>query len=256
MDIQFNIANLASSASGYYRGDYLQAQIYSSITDAFEVKGNNATYGISNTENSGNSIAYNAFTSGSTIRNVSALGDLVDFTIEAYNLNGKTTVVKQARIINDVNSKNNTLHTTKRWKTQAWSGALAHDNLPPTGFDGAGNQFNDSIALESNEMLMWDGNLTTDATRYNHDYRALYNQNISGTEITNKSLTYGIGAGGTAAWSNGNWKWALFKLTNTVQVAGTASFELNLLRLAIVHLPLVLEKNHKTLNVIYFYHLP
>ena len=73
-------------------------------------------------------------------------------------------------------------------------------------------------------MLTWNGNLTTDATRYNHDYRALYNQNISGTEITNKSLTYGIGSGGTAAWSNGNWKWALFKLTNTVQVAGTASF--------------------------------
>jgi len=224
MDIQFNIDNLASSSSGYYRGDYLQAQLYSSITDAFEVKGNNATYGISSTENSGNSIAYNAFTSASTIRNVSALGDLVDFTIEAYNLNGKTTVVKQARIINDVNSKNNTLHTTKRWKTQTWSGALAHDNLPATGFDGAGNKFDDNIALESNEMLTWNGNLTTDATRYNHDYRALYNQNISGTEITNKSLTYGIGSGGTAAWSNGNWKWALFKLTNTVQVAGTASF--------------------------------
>ena len=47
----------------------------------------------------------------------------------------------------------------------------------------------------------------------------MYNHNIDGVTITNNSVT-------NASWtgSDDNYRWALFKLDNSVQQAGTASF--------------------------------
>ena len=211
--IQFKAANLASSVAGYYRGDYKQLDATSTITDDIEVLADDGTYGISGSStNSGNQIeytnfTYTDFTIGGT---VSALGEDIDFDITAYNIHGSTTVTKSKKIIRDLASINSGLHG-KRYKS--WNGALAHNNIA-----AAAVTFDNTIALESHELLFFGGEITTTNTDYK-DYRILYNQQINDNTITNTSLT-------NASWATNStaYRYALYKLPNTVQFAGTGSF--------------------------------
>jgi hypothetical protein len=211
--LQFKAANLASSVAGYYRGDYLQLDVTSSVTNDIEVYGDDGTYGISaSSSNDGNEIEYSSFTydaftiGGST----AALGNDVSFDITAYNIHGSNTVTKTKKIIRDLASISSSLHT-KRYKT--WSGSLAHNNVA-----GGAVAFDNTIALESHELLFFGGEITTTNTDYK-DYRVLYNQQINDNTITNTSVT-------NASWASNStsWRYALYKLPNTVHFAGTGSF--------------------------------
>ena len=211
--LQFKAANLASSAAGYYRGDYLQLDVTSAITNDIEVYGDDGSYGIAaSSTNDGNEIEYNSFTydtftiGGST----AALGNDVSFDITAHNIHGSTTVTKTKKIIRDLASISSGLHT-KRYKT--WNGSLAHNNVA-----GAAVAFDNTIALESHELLFFGGEITTTNTDYK-DYRVLYNQQINDNTITNTSVT-------NASWATNStsWRYALYKLPNTVHFAGTGSF--------------------------------
>jgi len=211
--VQFKAENLASSAAGYYRGDYKQLGLTSAITNDVEVLGDDGTYGIAaSSSNSGNEIeytsfTYNDFTIGGT---VGALGENVSFDITAYNIHGSTIVTKQKKIIRDLASINSGLHG-KRYKS--WSGSLAHNNIAGTAV-----AFDDTIALESQELLFFGGELTTNNSDYK-DYRVLYNQQINNNTITNTSVT-------NTSWlaNSTSYRYALYKLPNTVHYAGTGSF--------------------------------
>tara|TARA_B100000575_G_scaffold191104_1_gene154191 strand:- start:3736 stop:22587 length:18852 start_codon:yes stop_codon:yes gene_type:complete len=211
--LQFKAANLASSVAGYYRGDYLQLDVTSAVTNDIEVYGDDGTYGIAaSSTNDGNEIEYNNFTydaftiGGST----AALGNDVSFDITAHNIHGSTTVTKTKKIIRDLASINSGLHA-KRYK--AWSGSLAHNNVA-----GAAVAFDNTIALESHELLFFGGEITTTNTDYK-DYRVLYNQQINNNTITNTSVT-------NTSWAanSTSYRYALYKLPNTVHFAGTGSF--------------------------------
>ena len=211
--LQFKAANLASSVAGYYRGDYKQLELTSAVTNDIEVLGDDGTYGISGSStNSGNEIEYTNYTyNGFTIGgSTGALGTDIDFDITAHNIHGYTTVTKTKKIIRDLASINSGLHT-KRYK--AWSGTLAYNNVA-----GAAVTFVDTIALETHELLFFGGEITTTNSDYK-DYRVLYNQQINNNTITNTSVT-------NASWASNStdWRWALYKIPNTVQFAGTGSF--------------------------------
>ena len=211
--LQFKATDLASTVAGYYRGDYKQLELTSTVTNDIEVYGDDGTYGIAaSSTNSGNQIEYNNFTYADfTIGgNTSALGEDIDFDITAHNIHGSTTVTKSKKIIRDLASINSGLHT-KRYKS--WNGTLTHNNIA-----GAAVAFDDTIALESHELLFFGGELTTTNADYK-DYRVLYNQQINNNTITNTSVT-------NASWASNSsaYRYALYKLPNTVQFAGTGSF--------------------------------
>ena len=78
--------------------------------------------------------------------------------------------------------------------------------------------FNNTVQLPSHELLLWDGNFTSDPSKY-IDFRAKYNKNLAGSVQGTgyESVT-------TTNWTSNDKKWALFKLPNTIQSAGTSSF--------------------------------
>jgi hypothetical protein len=211
--LQFKAANLASTVAGYYRGDYLQLELTSPVTNDVTVFGDDGTYGIAaSSTNSGNEIEYTNFTYATFVigGSTGAVGEDVSFDITAHNIHGYNTVTKTKKIIRDLASINSGLHT-KRYK--AWNGVLAYNNVA-----GAAVTFDNTIALETHELLFFGGEITTTNADYK-DYRVLYNQQINNNTITNTSLT-------NANWASNStsWRWALYKLPNTVQFAGTGSF--------------------------------
>jgi hypothetical protein len=119
-------------------------------------------------------------------------------------------VTKTKKIIRDLASINSGLHS-KRYKS--WSGSLAHNNIA-----GAAVAFDNTIALESHELLFFGGEITTNNSDYK-DYRVLYNQQINNNTITNTSVT-------NTSWlaNSTSYRYALYKLPNTVHFAGTGSF--------------------------------
>ena len=213
MVLKFKAANLASTVAGYYRGDYMQLEMTCPITNDIQVLGDDGTYGIAGSStNSGNEIEYDGFTYNSFVigGNTGAVAEDVTFSFTAYNIHGETTVTKTKKIIRDLASISSGLHP-KRYK--AWNGALAHNNVAGTAV-----AFDDTIALESHELLFIGGEITTTNADYK-DYRVLYNQQINNNTITNTSLT-------NASWASNStsYRYALYKLPNTVHFAGTGSF--------------------------------
>ena len=67
---------------------------------------------------------------------------------------------------------------------------LDSDSLPAATIFDAGNTFDNTIALESNELLLFDGAYTANSTLYK-DYRGLYNKTVDGAAQsgTNDSKT-------------------------------------------------------------------
>ena len=213
MVLKFKAANLASTVAGYYRGDYMQLEMTCPITNDIQVLGDDGTYGIAGSStNSGNEIEYDGFTYNSFVigGNTGAVAEDVTFSFTAYNIHGETTVTKTKKIIRDLASISSGLHP-KRYK--AWNGALAHNNVAGTAV-----AFDNTIALESHELLFIGGEITTTNADYK-DYRVLYNQQINNNTITNTSLT-------NASWASNStsYRYALYKLPNTVHFAGTGSF--------------------------------
>jgi len=107
-------------------------------------------------------------------------------------------------------SINSGLHS-KRYKS--WNGTLTYNNIA-----GAAVTFDNTIALESHELLFFGGEITTTNADYK-DYRVLYNQQINNNTITNTSVTNTSWASNSTAY-----RYALYKLPNTVHFAGTGSF--------------------------------
>ena len=214
-DLSFEVNNLVGSEFIYSSSSKKQLQIQSScLKSILEVEADNPYFGVDSNENNGESITYNNFHQiQMKLANNSLLGENVTFTITAYNTHGETSVTKNLRLIRDKNSINNNL-LNKRYIT--WDGDLSFDNIAPAGFEN--NAFDNTVNLPNNELLLFGGVFTAEVSKYT-DYRGLYNYNIQGTTISNNSVT-------NASWTSGDddYRWALFKLNNTVQQAGTASF--------------------------------
>ena len=219
LEIDLNATNLASAApssGGIFRGDYKQLEVESTPTNivlSTVIKVNDATYGSGTTGNSGNSISYTNFSHPDIkIQDVSLLGDTtISFT--AYNIHGTTSTDRTIKLLRDKNSINNPLLS---YRYVSWNNSLAHDNVSPS-VSGL-STFNNTVQLPSHELLLWDGNFTSDSSKY-IDFRAKYNKNLSGSVQGTgyESVT-------TTNWTSNDKKWALFKLPNTIQSAGTSSF--------------------------------
>ncbi len=217
IDLKADILASATPASGgIFRGDYKQLEVESTPTNivlSTVIKVNNATYGNGTTGNSGNSITYTNFSHPDIkIQDVSLLGDTtISFT--AYNIHGTTATNRTIKLLRDKNSINNPLLS---YRYVSWNNTLAHDNVSPT-VSGL-SVFNNTVQLPSHELLLWDGNFTSDSSKY-VDFRGIYNKNLAGSVQGTgyESVT-------TTSWIANEKKWALFKLTNTIQTAGTSSF--------------------------------
>jgi len=219
LEIDLNATNLASAApssGGIFRGDYKQLEVESTPTNlvlATTIKVNNGTYGSGTTGNNGNSISYTNFSHPDIkIQDVSLLGDTtISFT--AYNIHGTTSTDRTIKLLRDKNSINNPLLS---YRYVSWNNSLAHDNVSPS-VSGL-STFNNTVQLPSHELLLWDGNFTSDSSKY-VDFRGIYNKNLAGSVQGTgyESVT-------TTSWLTNDKKWALFKLTNTIQTAGTSSF--------------------------------
>ena len=219
LEIDLNATNLASAApssGGIFRGDYKQLEVESTPTNlvlATTIKVNNGTYGSGTTGNNGNSISYTNFSHPDIkIQDVSLLGDTtISFT--AYNIHGTTDTNRTIKLLRDKNSINNPL---LNYRYVSWNNTLAHDNVSPSVSGLA--SFNNTVQLSSHELLLWDGNFTSDSSKY-VDFRGIYNKNLAGSVQGTgyESVT-------TTSWLTNDKKWALFKLTNTIQTAGTSSF--------------------------------
>ena len=134
------------------------------------IKVNDATYGSGTTGNSGNSISYTNFSHPDIkIQDVSLLGDTtISFT--AYNIHGTTSTDRTIKLLRDKNSINNPLLS---YRYVSWNNSLAHDNVSPS-VSGL-STFNNTVQLPSHELLLWDGNFTSDSSKY-IDFRAKYNK--------------------------------------------------------------------------------
>ena len=219
LEIDLNATNLASAApssGGIFRGDYKQLEVESTPTNlvlATTIKVNNGTYGSGTTGNNGNSISYTNFSHPDIkIQDVSLLGDTtISFT--AYNIHGTTATNRTIKLLRDKNSVNNPL---LNYRYVSWNNTLAHNNVSPSVSGLA--SFNNTVQLPSHELLLWDGNFTSDSSKY-VDFRGIYNKNLAGSVQGTgyESVT-------TTSWLTNDKKWALFKLTNTIQTAGTSSF--------------------------------
>ena len=220
--LSLKVTDLASDSSGYYRGDFAQLNIFSDVTTDETIYVNNADYGISKPQNSGNELSFwqdNIF-DALTVTNNKTLG-LTDITFTAYNINGETEEIKQIMLMRDTASLTNTLQAN-RYKCQNWSSLLSSDDLPDPSTFLVANAFDNTIGLESNELLLFDGIFTSDSTLYK-DYRDIYNKTVAGAKQPgiNDSKT-------NVNWNTAGFKWALFKISNTgsnkIQDAGVARF--------------------------------
>jgi hypothetical protein len=219
--LSLKVTELATTSAGYYRGDFTQLNIFSDVTTDETVYVNNADYGILKPQNSGNELSYWQFDFDAlTVTNNKTLG-LTDMVFTAYNINGDTEEIKQIMIIRDTASLINTLHAN-RYKCQNWSALLSPNDIPDASTFLIANAFDNSIALESNELLLFDGVFTSDATLYK-DYRDTYNKTVGGAKQSgiNDSKT-------NVNWTTSGFKWALFKISNVganrIQDAGVARF--------------------------------
>ena len=215
--LSVKVTNLASTLQGYYKGDLIQLNIYSDITTDENIYADSVDFGVTKSENSGTELSYWQYVFTPLITNNKSLGDLMDVWFTAYNIHGETENSYQVKWIRDVPSLSNILRD-KRYKCQSWSTLLDSDSLPAATIFDAGNTFDNTIALESNELLLFDGAYTANSTLYK-DYRGLYNKTVDGAAQsgTNDSKT-------NASFPDDTYKWALFKLTNTIQTAGVARF--------------------------------
>jgi len=219
LEIDLNTSNLASNtpaSGGIFRGDYKQLTVESNpsnIVLPVDIKVNDNSYGTGTTGNSGNSIAYTNFSHPDIkIQDVSLLGDIsISFT--AYNIQGTTNTTRTIKLLRDKNSITNPL---LNYRYTSWDNTLAYNNVSPSVSGLA--TFNNTVQLPSQELLLWDGNFTSDSSKY-VDFRGIYNKNLAGSvQATGyESVT-------TTSWLTSDKKWALFKLTNTIQTAGTSSF--------------------------------
>lgn len=219
LEIDLNATNLASAApssGGIFRGDYKQLEVESNPTNivlSTVIKVNDVTYGSGTTGNNGNSISYTNFSHPDIkIQDVSLLGDTtISFT--AYNIHGTTDTDRTIKLLRDKNSINSPL---LNYRYVSWNNSLAYDNVSPS-VSGL-STFDNTVQLPSHELLLWDGNFTSDSSKY-VDFRGIYNKNLAGSVQGTgyESVT-------TTSWLTNDKKWALFKLPNTIQSAGTSSF--------------------------------
>ena len=94
-----------------------------------------------------------------------------------------------------------------------------HDD---SGKLSSSNSFQDNVALHKNELLLYDGIYTNDASYY-VDYRNTYNLQVDGSHLGDNDSKSNI------SWKDENnndidFKWALFRFDNTIQSAGNAEW--------------------------------
>ena len=97
-------------------------------------------------------------------------------------------------------------------------------NLSENNILNSSNKFQDDVALHKNELLLYNGIYTNDASYY-VDYRNTYNLQVDGSHLGDNDSKSNI------SWKDENnndidFKWALFRFNNTIQSAGTAKFKI------------------------------